>query len=81
MSTHMPYLADSPKFTREIQNNFVELNPTRAEKVDTRVMHFQEQPSSPGGNHTITMLALSNMVGRLACGLCNGEISKPSDKY
>ena len=39
--------------TREIQNNFVELNHTRDEKVDTRVMHFQEQPSSPGGNHTI----------------------------
>ena len=55
MSTHMPYLADSPKFTREIQNNFVELNPTRAEKVDTRVMHFQEQPSSPGSNHTMRL--------------------------
>ena len=40
--------------TREIQNNFVELNHTRDEKVDTRVMHFQEQPSSPGSNHTIT---------------------------
>ena len=39
--------------TREIQNNFVELNHTRDEKVDTRVMHFQEQPSSPGGNHTL----------------------------
>ena len=39
--------------TRDIQNNFVELNATRDETVDTRVMHFPEQPSSPGGNHTI----------------------------
>ena len=39
--------------TREIQNNFVELNHTRDEKVDTRVMHFPEHPSSPGSNHTL----------------------------
>ena len=40
--------------TREIQNNFVELNHTRDETVDTRVTHFPEQPSSPDGNHTMT---------------------------
>ena len=39
--------------TRDIQNNFVELNATRDETVDTRVKHFPEQPSSPDGNHTI----------------------------
>ena len=41
--------------TRDIQNNFVELNVTRDETVDTRVKHFPEQPSSPDGNHTITL--------------------------
>ena len=40
--------------TRDIQNNFVELNVTRDETVDTRVKHFPEQPSSPDGNHTMT---------------------------
>ena len=39
--------------TRDIQNNFVELNVTRDETVDTRVKHFPEQPSSPDGNHTL----------------------------
>ena len=38
--------------TRDIQNNFVELNLTRDETVDTRVTHFPKQPSSPDGNHT-----------------------------
>ena len=41
--------------TRDIQNNFVELNATRDETVDTRVKHFPEQPSSPDGNHTLPL--------------------------
>ena len=50
--------------TRDIQNNFVELNVTRDETVDTRVKHFPEQPSSPDGNHT--MLIIANIVGTIA---------------
>ena len=45
--------------TRDIQNNFVELNATRDEKVDTRVTHFPEQPSSPDGNHTLLLMPLN----------------------
>ena len=45
--------------TREIQNNFVELNLTRDETVDTRVMNFPKQPSSPDGNHTLLHMPLN----------------------
>ena len=46
--------------TRDIQNNFVELNATRDETVDTRVKHFPEQPSSPDGNHTMFVIGFTN---------------------
>ena len=50
--------------TRDIQNNFVELNVTRDETVDTRVKHFPKQPEyvEPDGNHITTVASYVAMI-------------------